>query len=257
MVKFDSAIDQLIPVLRKEKNLPGPDFVKSILVAFNDFAALDNIEDCSRKSDPTSIKNFLMVYTATENFVSDFAKLTEEASPLKAVCAAEKSIPVVTPILSVLPVSAAAATAFVPAAAAAAVAKIRTNVACFNCNKEGHTLYRCTTPCQLTCCPRVAILERHGRSSIPVRAAKSCPCRRDRTKIAAFIRSNLVGRSAVPHSRNPSAPSLPLSVQTQRTYLAAARSSETSVEPASKLNVAASINIFPAVKTKLNYPRSN
>jgi hypothetical protein len=96
-------------------------------------------------------------------------------------------------------------------------------VVCFNCNKKGHTLYRCTTPCQLQCCPRTTNLEKHGRSSIPVHAAKNCPCRRDRIKFAAFISTKPVGRPANLNCCSHSSPSLPISVQSKRTYLAAAK----------------------------------
>ena len=228
MVKFDSAIDQLIPVLRQERNLPGPDFVKSIIMAFIDIAALDNIEDCSRKSDHASIKNFLMVYTATENFVSDLAKLAD----------ATENIPVGASILPVLSLSAsaAAATVFVPAAAAAATVKATTNSRteklCYNCNEPGHTLYRCPINCQFKCCPRTNNLELYGKSSVSVHTASCCPLRRNGEKFAALIRTKPVGRPAVLNSRNPSACSLPLPVQTLRTYLGAARTSAPSQKAA-------------------------
>jgi hypothetical protein len=96
-------------------------------------------------------------------------------------------------------------------------------VVCFNCNEEGHTLYRCTKNSQLKCCLRTANLERHGNSSVPVHAAECCPCRRDRIKFAVFISTKPVGRPANLNCCSHSSPSLPISVQSKRTYLAAAK----------------------------------
>ena len=220
MVQYNATIDALMTLIRREKCPPSSEFVQAILMAFLNGPA-SNKTNGSHTPDSESIKFFLEIYSVTENLISHVTNLNEKASLPNPTRVAKESIPIVAPISSALPAASAAAKAFFPAAAA--VAKFRAQVICFNCSEEGHTLYRCTTPCQLTCCPRAVNPKRHGRSSIPVHAAKSCPCRRDRTKFAAFIRSNLVGRSVVPHNCNASTTSLPISVQSKRTYLAAAR----------------------------------
>ena len=225
MVQYNAVIDALMTLLRKEKCPPSTGFVQAILMAFLNGTA-SNSHDSN--SNSKSIESFLKIYTATESFVSDLAKLAVAA----------ENIPVVTSLPSVLPASAAAATAFVPAAAAAAAvetaANYRKGVICVNCNEEGHTLYRCTTPCQLQCCLRQQNLKRHGHSSVQVHAAECCPARRNRNKFASFIRSQLVHRPAIP-----------------RTYLDAARTSAPSQKAAVNLKAAAVKQQLPTAQSDL------
>ena len=105
MVHCDSTIDLLIPVLRKEKTLPSPEFVKTILKAFINGIALE-IRSDANFSDPNSIKSFLKVYEATENFISNVAKISEKFSLSSATIFSTRQF------FSVAPEQTAAATNF-------------------------------------------------------------------------------------------------------------------------------------------------
>ena len=146
MVHCDSTIDLLIPVLRTEKTLPSPEFVKTILKAFINGIALEKRSDANF-SNPNSIESFLKVYEATENFISNVAKISEKLSVSSATISSPRQF------FSVDPERTAAATNFRP------------NIMCFNCGDEGHTWYRCIISCNLKNCPRICDLETHGKSS--------------------------------------------------------------------------------------------
>jgi hypothetical protein len=82
MVQCDSTIDALIPLLRTEKHLPSSsEFVKIILKAFVNGAAINQFNG-SLIFDPATITTLLGVYEATENFMSNVAKISEKLSVL-------------------------------------------------------------------------------------------------------------------------------------------------------------------------------
>jgi hypothetical protein len=207
MVHCDSTIDLLIPVLRTEKTLPSLKFVKTILKAFINGIALEKRSEY-HVFDPTTIKTFLGVYEATGNFISDIAKISEQAPLSSAHVSAALSIPVVAPVPSRIGPTFSA----VPAPKAATEKKSLDNVTCFNCDERGHKLYSCGISCQLEGCLRNLALEIYGRSSIPEHSAKCCSLVRQCPKrFKALIRSKLVCRPAVLKSNKLPATPLALS----------------------------------------------
>lgn len=79
MIKCYPIIDALNQLLGTEKHPLSSEFVETILKAFVNGEAFDT----------AGIKNFLKLFTATENFVSQVAKLSKKAFPFM-MCAAVK-----------------------------------------------------------------------------------------------------------------------------------------------------------------------